>query len=316
MPRHPAPTLIVLTASLIGGALAPSQAQDAAYRAEIAQFQKDREARLRAEDGWLSVSGLFWLKPGSTRVGSAVESDIKLRAGAPATVGVLTVEAEAGSKPAGVTFEPSPGLSILRDGKPFTGGTIHSDANGAKADVLAVGEFRFILLRRNDQYALRLKDNANPVRRDFAGLRWFPVNEDLRVVAEFKPYAIPRTITFDTVLGGHDVMPSPGTVTFTYQGQKHTLEAATEGDGKLWFVFRDATAGKLTAGNARQLTSDAPQGGYVVLDFNKAINLPCAYIEHSTCPIAPPQNRLAVEIPAGEQLPQPKPRTADTPKAD
>ncbi len=106
-------------------------------------------------------------------------------------------------------------------------------------------------------------------------------------------------------MGGRDVMPCPGTVTFERGGQTYHLEAAAEPDGKLWFVFRDATAGKTTASNARQLTADAPAGDVVILDFNKAINLPCAYIEHATCPIAPPQNRLAIEVAAGEQLPRP-----------
>lgn len=318
MPRHPFSTVLVLAATL-GAWSAVSRsvaADDPAYRTEIEQFQQKREASLRAEDGWLSVSGLFWLQPGANRVGSASGSEVALRAGAPDAVGVLTLTADAPGKPGSATFQPAPGIAIRRNGQPFEGGPIQSDADGARADVLAVGDFRFILLRRNDRYALRLKDNANPARRDFAGTRWFPVSEDWRVVARFRPHALPRTITFDTVIGGHDVSPSPGTVTFEHGGQTHTLEAASEStDGKLWFVFRDLTAGQTTASNARQLSTDAPQGGYVILDFNRAINLPCAYIDHSTCPIAPPQNRLSIAVPAGEQLPASRPVPA-TPKAD
>ena len=37
-----------------------------------------------------------------------------------------------------------------------------------------------------------------------------------------------------------------------------------------------------------------------MLDFNKAVNLPCAYIPYATCPLAPPQNRLKLAIEAGE----------------
>ena len=37
-----------------------------------------------------------------------------------------------------------------------------------------------------------------------------------------------------------------------------------------------------------------------MLDFNKAVNLPCAYIPYATCPLAPPQNRLSLAIEAGE----------------
>ena len=320
MPRDRRPSALLLAATLGAWCLAsrPVLAIDPGYRTEIEQFQQKREASLRAEDGWLSVSGLFWLQPGAKRVGSASGSEVALRAGAPAAVGTLNLAADSAGKPGAASFQPAPGVAVRRNGQPFDGGPIQSDADGAKADVLSVGDFRFILLRRNDRYALRLKDNANPARRDFAGTRWFPVGEDWRIVARFKPHALPRTITFDTVVGGHDVLPAPGTVTFEQGGQTHTLEAASESsDGKLWFVFRDTTAGTTTASNARQLTTDAPQGGYVILDFNRAINLPCAYIDHSTCPIAPPQNRLAVAVTAGEQLPRPTTRAgASAPKAD
>ena len=47
----------------------------------------------------------------------------------------------------------------------------------------------------------------------------------------------------------------------------------------------------------------------VVLDFNKAINLPCAYIPYATCPLAPPQNRLSLAIEAGELKYEPRAMT-------
>ena len=75
-------------------------------------------------------------------------------------------------------------------------------------------------------------------------------------------------------------------MTFERDGKDYTLQAAAEKDGSLWFVFRDATSGRTTAGGARQLYRRCPEGRVVVLDFNKAINLPCAYIPYATCPLA------------------------------
>ena len=299
MPRPAIASLLFLALA------APAAADDPAHRAEIERFQAAREASLRADDGWLTVAGLYWLKPGATRIGADPAGGVALRAGAPATIGTLTLTGD--DPQATATFEPAPGVAVLRNGQPFAGGPIHSDEGGAKADVLAAGEFRLILLRRNDRFALRVKDNASPTRTQFAGLSWFPVADDWRVAATFTPHSLPKTITFDTIVGGRDVLPCPGTVTFEHAGRAHTLEAAAEADGKLWFVFRDTTAGTTTAANGRQLTAGAPEGGIVILDFNKAINLPCAYIEHATCPIPPPQNRLDIPITAGEQLP---PRSA------
>ena len=44
---------------------------DASYVADIEKWRVAREQRLRAEGGWLSVTGLFWLKDGPNVVGSA-----------------------------------------------------------------------------------------------------------------------------------------------------------------------------------------------------------------------------------------------------
>jgi uncharacterized protein (DUF1684 family) len=43
--------------------------------------------------------------------------------------------------------------------------------------------------------------------------------------------------------------------------------------------------------------------GSVQLDFNRAVNLPCAYTDLATCPLPPAENRLPVAIEAGEKIP-------------
>ena len=48
------------------------------FQAEIAEWRKNREARLKADGGWLSVAGLFWLHDGANRFGTAPANDIVL----------------------------------------------------------------------------------------------------------------------------------------------------------------------------------------------------------------------------------------------
>ena len=110
----------------------------------------------------------------------------------------------------------------------------------------------------------------------------------------------------DTIVGESDEVESPGYVTFEREGKTYQLQAIGQKDGSLWFVFRDSTSGRTTHGGARQLDADAPRNGVVVLDFNKACNLPCAYIPYATCPLAPPQNRLSLAIEAGELKYEPR----------
>ena len=42
-------------------------ASDPPYRQELARWRQKRLADLKAEEGWLSVTGLYWLRPGETR---------------------------------------------------------------------------------------------------------------------------------------------------------------------------------------------------------------------------------------------------------
>ena len=64
------------------------------------------------------------------------------------------------------------------------------------------------------------------------------------------------------------------------------------------------TSGVTTYAANRYVTVAAPgPDGEVVLDFNRAANLPCAYTDLATCPLPPTENRLPVAIEAGQQIP-------------
>lgn len=292
MPRH---LLLVPLALLAASAIAGDAP---AYREEVEAWRRKRADGLKAEDGWLSVAGLYWLKPGETTLGADAANDIVLPDGAPPSLGTVELRSDGGA-----AFRAASGVGATLNGKPVQTCELRSDADGAKADVLAFGRMKLILLKRGSRHALRLKDNDARTRADFHGLNWFPIVEKWRLEAAYTPDPTPRPVVFETIVGEPDVARSAGTVSFEVDGKPCSLQAVDSG-GQLWFVFRDATAGKQTAAGARQLTAERPAqlGDPVILDFNKAANLPCAYIIHATCPLAPPQNRLKVAIPAGEQL--------------
>ena len=116
----------------------------------------------------------------------------------------------------------------------------------------------------------------------------------------------------DTIVGETGGRGQPGLRDLRARGQDLSPPGgAGSRRAALWFVFRDGTSGRTTHGGARQLTADPPRGDEVILDFNKAINLPCAYIPYATCPLAPPQNRLSLAIEAGEKKYEPA-KPADT----
>ena len=66
-----------------------------------------------------------------------------------------------------------------------------------------------------------------------------------------------------------------------------------------------SAAAILTGAYDRAVTGhDSPEPiGTVVLDFNRAANLPCAFTDLATCPLPPAENRLPIAIEAGEKIP-------------
>lgn len=267
------------------------------YTEAIERWRAEAEGRLRAEDGWLALAGLFWLQIGENPFGSDPALPVALPEGAvPALAGAIRYDG------ATATIHAAPGVDLRVNGEPVAERALRSDAGGPP-DMVQVGRVTFFLIQRGARLGVRARDPESPTRRAFAGRRWFPVRPEYRISARFVPYDPPRAISNLNILGDTEEKLSPGCAAFEIDGQAVTLDATRAGDG-LFFVFRDATAGRETYGAARFLAAPAPADGRVELDFNKAVSPPCAFTPYATCPLPPKQNVLAVRIPAGELAPQ------------
>lgn len=79
--------------------------------------------------------------------------------------------------------------------------------------------------------------------------------------------------------------------------------------GGVFVPFRDAGNGHDTYGGGRYLLDTAKgadlghDGETVILDFNYAYHPSCVHDPRWSCPLAPPENTVAVAISAGERLP-------------
>lgn len=281
------PILIALIAVLVGS---PATT----YRDEILKYRAEREAELRADDGWLTVAGLFWLKPGRNVAGSAEGSDIRLPKKAPATLGVFEL------KDATVMFTRAAAAEVTSAGHPV--GTQPIAAPRGDKDALAAGDLRLFVIQREDRFGIRMRDLKSAMRGQFKGLRYFPVRTAYRVRANFVPYDPPHTIGIPNVLGQALKMESPGYVTFRLNGKSLRLEPVYETDDKkdLFFIFKDLTSRDSTYPAGRFLHTGVPKDGIVTVDFNKAYNPPCAFTDFATCPLPPKQNQLPIRIEAGE----------------
>jgi len=273
--------------------LSGSLSADAAYRSGVEKWRAAYEASLKSDDGWLTIAGLFWLHEGENKFGSDPLNDIVLNeAGVPAEVGSFDMH---GGK---IVVRINPGVQIKLKGNAVESAAVLPDSD----DRLALGDLSLLVHRSGERYAVRLKDKNSKLRRGFAGLRWFPIDEAYRVTAKFVAYDKPREAEIQNDAGDMLKIPAPGYAVFTLASKEYRLEALDEGGARLSFIFRDLTSGKETYAASRFLDAPLPKDGQVVLDFNEAYNPPCAYNPYTTCPLPTPENRLRVRIAAGEMM--------------
>jgi uncharacterized protein len=264
------------------------------YETRTERWRQEHEASLKAEDGWLSVAGLFWLKEGVNTFGTDANLDCVLpKNSAYGKVGSLELRSGI------VTLNVADGATVNVNEKPVREMVLRTDADGTP-DYIWVGSLKLNMIKRGARFGLRVRDRNSPARLGFTGLRWFPVNKSYRVIATFTPFDRPKEITILNVLGDVLRMKSPGLLSFRFKGRSFQLQPVVEDDKKLFVIFRDLTTKKTTYPAGRYLYADLPKDGRVVLDFNRAENPPCAFTSFATCPLPPKQNSLPIAIEAGE----------------
>ena len=265
----------------------------APYQAEIESWRWRMEESLRADRGWLTLAGLFWLNQGTNRFGASPDNEIVLPGeSAPAHAGSFAYHAGT------ATLHAAAESGVAVNGQLATTAQLHSDADAAP-DLVTIGDLTMLVIQRGERHAIRLWDRRSPARVAFTGRRWYPVDESYRLSARFVPHDPPRTLAVPNILGETEQRLSPGYAVFALDGHDHSLDAVTEGD-ELFFIFRDQTAGDTTYPAGRFLKAAFPQNSQITLDFNRAYSPPCAFTAFATCPLPPPRNHLPLRIEAGE----------------
>lgn len=293
-------------AILAGFLLAASVlAQKGSFDQEIAAWRTQHAADLLKPDGWLSLVGLEWLQPGDNSIGAAPNNKIHLGKG-PAHLAVLHLEGD------NITLNPPPGgfpQDFLVSGTPAKPQSLHAEGNKDKfAPRMTIGDLNLYVIRRENRFALRIKDAHSASITGFHGLKWYPPDENYRLTAKWIPYIPYKTITLATLVGTSYDQPVPGAAEFVLAGKTWRLEPVLEDPAvaKLFFILRDTTSTTTTYGACRFLYTGFPTNGLdkpgeLVLDFNRLENPPCAYTPYSTCPLPPQGNRLPISLPVGEQ---------------
>jgi uncharacterized protein len=237
------------------------------------------------------IVGIWPLLEGETAFGSDRSLPIVLPASAPARAGMFR---RTGEK---LTVSPAAGVDLLGDdGQPIA---VASEVPYE----MALGTLRLSVIPMPDgRQFVSASDHAHPLLKDFPKVQTYPVDRRWRVSARFDAFPEPETMLIDDVRGGRMEFPAVGRLTFRIDGQEQQLTAFHFPDGPDFFVlFKDATNASTTYGFRMIGAPVVHNSEWTVIDFNVARNPPCAYSQYTTCPLPPPENKLAVAIEAGEK---------------
>ncbi|GAB2606462.1 DUF1684 domain-containing protein [Kocuria arenosa] len=161
------------------------------------------------------------------------------------------------------------------------------------------------LAKRGGQHLLRPRHPHAPLVSNYRGTPAFLPSEQFVLPGRFVPFEEPHPTTVGAAVEGlQHVYDAPGQLRFTTGAREHVLTAFNGADPRtLVVLFTDETSGRSTYVANRSLTVKVEPDGSAVLDFNRAVNLPCAYTDLATCPLPPVGNHLPFAVEAGEKTP-------------
>ena len=266
----------------------PPAVDQAEYQRQYQTWLGDQQDTARESS---IIVGIWALPEGETAFGSDRSLPIVLPASVPPRAGVFR---RAGEK---LTVSPAPGVSLLGD---------DGQALAPSAEVpyeMKLASLRIFTIPMPDgRQFVSASDDAHPLLKDFPKVQTYPVDQRWRVSARFDAFAEPKTMLIDDVRGGRMEAPAVGRLTFRIDGKEQQLTAFHFPDSPEFSVlFKDATNANTTYGYRMIGAPVVHNSEWTVIDFNVARNPPCAYSQYTTCPLPPPENKLAVAIEAGEK---------------
>jgi uncharacterized protein (DUF1684 family) len=220
--------LVLLGAAVTSALRAASpETPDAAYVQSFEKWKADQTADLR--ESWLSLAGLFWLKPGANTFGSDVANAILFPKG-PAHAGEFDLNGKE------VTIKLLPDAHATVAGKRVTTAKLDPDTSEHVTRV-ALGTLRFHIIVRGQRVGVRVRDTDSAAARDFKGMEFFPLDMNYRVTATWLPGDGNKTVEVPNALGDVTAEPAPGVAGFKVNGQELELTAIW-GRWQDWAVLR------------------------------------------------------------------------------
>jgi len=289
------PILFILTACI--GTTPAVTSDPSEYEKQILDWHHERNNRLNQPDGWLTLSGLFWLEPGDNHFGGAEDNQLIFPGeNVPPHMGTLYLGGDS------VSITVADSVRIYLEDELVSDIGLKKD-NSGEPDMLTWGSLTWYIIQRGERTGVRLKDSRHSNYVNFKPTELFPINSNWRIPATLEPFDTTTSVDIVNVLGDTSPSTTPGLLHFQINDHTYTLTPlADPGDDSYFIIFGDATNGLITYGAGRFLVIPAAdENGRTVIDFNKSYNMPCVFSPYATCPLPPEENLLPIAIEAGEK---------------
>ena len=285
---------LLLMAALAGCSRSAREAWPAPPAVDPAQYAKEHQAWRDEQRAGLSyvlpITGIWELPEGETAFGGDASLPIALpaahfapRAGTFRRTGTT------------VTVVPAAKSALrLDDGSPL-------DAP-RETDAVLAGPIRLqVADGGDDRRWVMAMDTTHPAITDPPQIEAYPLDARWRVSARFDAFDAPKPVRVPDVRGGFMAFTALGELVFPLNDQEMRLTAlGEEGSREFFVMFKDPTNQTTTYSGYRIVAPKVVKDGeWTVLDFNFALNPPCAYSTFTTCPLPPPENRVAAAVEAG-----------------
>lgn len=277
------------------------------------------------EDGWVTVV----LTPGTTAGPAAATLDLLSHAAeaTPETRG------PAGTRDANPTPTPgSPGTDAeagasaaeARGGDARGGSDAASDTStielpqvrvesrgfsaklppGGSLDWFTVGHVLYELIERGGRLGIRIRDSKSPLLGKFFEVPVFEHDRSFVFLGTFTPFDSPEERTIDSAQDDVKLRTEVvGEVSFETEHGPVRLLATGNPETGLHINFHDPTNGRTTSAWRTVDLGIPGHDGSVIVDFNRAVNYPCAFTAFATCPAPVEGNVVPFPVTAGEQRP-------------
>lgn len=264
-----------------------------AYLTEVEAWRSTRIENLTSPTGWLTLSGLFWLKEGDNFFGGAEKNELVFAGEVPDQMGRIVLKEDS------VWLEVFNEIPITAAGETVTKIGLSGQSSPV---ILEYNSLSWFMLQRGGKYGIRLRDSLHEARAHFSAIEHYPVHPDGKVTARLVKSDKPDTLLMKNVLDMEIPYPTEGKLVFEWEGQERSISVLDGGEEEYFLIFADETTGSETYPAGRYLyTPKADKDGMTYIDFNTAYNPPCAFTEFATCLLPPPENRIAAAIRFGEK---------------